>query len=294
MSRALNAAALVVAAVLIGSPAMAGLFGSTPGLDQTAAQATREPIAQLTHDVEHMHPVAMFVLAKRQFDVGNLDEAQFWYYEGKIRWLAYLHNNPELEKGLNEGDRFDVFDNNFSPDIDWCASADVPNFIKIVNRALDWDASHPDDFTPNDSAAKTSVREGLKGLLERTAAQADAIKKAHETGRPCPIAGIRDKDNPYSGNGGAVFGNPDEMVSLYDPKLFAAFKVGVTKKSDVVAALGPPEEWSTDDGGTSTFVYSYHKPELPGLGLSRRVTVSFTFDGKRMLTAIELPKDQTP
>lgn len=295
MVRALNAAALAVAAVFIGSPASAGLFGSTPQVDQATALATHETIEQLTRDVEHMHPVAMFVLAKRQFDAGNLDEAQFWYYEGKIRWLAYLHNNPALEGGLNEGGRFDTFQQDISPDIDWCAAEDVPNYLKIVNRALDWDAAHPDDFTPNDSAAKQSVREGLKGLLARTAAQADAIKQAHaEKLRTCPIAGIKDKDNPYSGNGGALFGNPGGMVSSYDPKRFDAFRVGSTTKEQVVESLGAPEAWTTGDDGTSTLMYSYDMPALPVLGMSQRVIVSFTFNGKKILTAVELPKDKTP
>jgi hypothetical protein len=287
------AVVLLFAGVLLGSPASAGLFGGAPQVDQAAAQATNETIEQLTHNVEHMHPVAMYVLAKRQFDAGNLDEAVFWYYEGKLRWLAYLHNNPALQGPFGEADRFGVFDQDISPDIDWCASEDIPILVRTIGRVLDWDAAHPDDFTPDGSAAKQKVRDGLKELTADTLSKSADIKKAHDQQRrSCPLAGIKDRDDPYSGNGGTLFGRPDEMVSSYDPSRFVAFRVGSTKKGQVVESLGPPEMWSTGNDGTSTLSYSYHKAVLPGL--SQRIIVTFKFDDKKILATIELPKDKSP
>jgi hypothetical protein len=287
---------LFTGALFVPSAASAaGLFGSTPQMDQAAAKATNEPIEQLTRDVEHMHPVAMFVLAKRQFDAGNLDEAGFWYYEGKLRWLSYLYNNPSLGGPFGEADRFSVFDNDISPDIDWCLTGNLPKYLALVGRVLDWDASHADDFTPNVSAAKQKARDGLKELVANAQSREAEIKKAHdEEVRSCPIASSKDQNDPYSGSGGAMFGKPDEMVSVYDPKRFDAFQVGTTKKNEIIAALGPPELWFTENDGSSTISYSYHKPMLPSLSLAQRVVVTFKFNDKKVLTTIELPKNTSP
>jgi hypothetical protein len=290
-----TAIVLFTGAMLVSPASASGLFGGSPQIDQASAQATNEPIAQLTHDVEHMHPVAMYVLAKRQFDAGNLDEATFWYYEGKLRWLAYIHNNPSLQGPTGEADRFSVFDNDISPDIDWCVTENIPNYVSIIGRVLDWDAAHADDFTPNDSAAKQKTRDGLKDLLAETQSKSEEIKKAHdEKRRSCPLTDIKGHSDPYSGSGGAMFGKPDEMVSAYDPKRFDAFQVGSTTKSQVVESLGPPELWFTEDDGSTTLSYSYHKPMLPGLGMLQRAVVSFKFDGRKILTTVDLPKDKAP
>jgi hypothetical protein len=288
-------ATLLVAGTIFATPAPAGPVAGASQVDQIAAKAANEPIEQLTHDVEHMHPVAMFVLAKRQFDAGNLNEAVFWYYEGKLRWLAYLRSDPARQGPFSEADRFGVFDHDISPDIDWCATEDVPNYIRIVNSVIDWDAAHPDDFTPNGSATKEAAREGLKRLVASTALQAPEIKKVHdEKRRQCPLNGAKDPNDRYTGNGGALFGTPPEMVSTYDPKRFETFRVGSTKKNEVYNALGAPEMWFTEGSGASGLSYSYHKAALPGSGLSERVVVTFKFDNKKVLTAIELPKEKAP
>ena len=136
------------------------------------ARANGESSGALLKDVEQAHPVAMMVLAKRLFDEGRLDDADFWYYEGKLRWLSYLHSHPELQGPFGEAEKFQVFDADISPDIDWCASKDLPNHLKIQQAVLDWDASHPDLFTPADSPAKVHARDGLKQLMANETASA--------------------------------------------------------------------------------------------------------------------------
>ncbi len=278
------------------APVSAQIFGDNRQIEAVATKANREPLDDLVRDVEHMHPVAMFVLAKRMFDQRRGDDATFWLYEGELRWKARLAANSNLQGPFGEADRYQVFFADISPDIDWCASEDVPTLIKIYDRVLDWDAAHPDDFAPS-GKAKDDIRQGLKGLGSRLASQADAIKKAHaEKRRTCPISGQIAGDDPYTGDGGALFGRPDEMIGNYDPGRFASLHAGTTKKSEVVKVLGAPEAWATDTEGNSTLYYGYHKPAggVPGFGLSQRVTVGFKFDDKKILTAIDLPKDPTP
>ena len=75
-TRAAFATALVVA-LLISSNAFASALD---GGDRRAAveRGAHEPVAELLHDVEHTHPVAMMLLAKRLFDAARRDEAVFW------------------------------------------------------------------------------------------------------------------------------------------------------------------------------------------------------------------------
>jgi hypothetical protein len=59
-------------------------------------------------------------------------------------------------------------------------------------------------------------------------------------------------------------GTPSVMLTAYDAGTFLPFHVGATPKNEVVTAPG----------------------------MLRRVTVSLKFDAKRILTAVELPKDE--
>ena len=77
-----------------------------------------------------------------------------------------------------------------------------------------------------------------------------------------------------------MFGTPPDMVPAYDASKFAAFRIGVTTKSDVVQALGRPELWFTDTDGNSTLSYPFHMSDAGTaiLGMTRRVSASFTFE----------------
>jgi hypothetical protein len=288
----LRLAVLALSALLAEAPA-AGVSAAPSQLSATAARAMKEPLDDLTRDVEHMHPVAMFVLAKRLFDAGRLDDSVFWFYEGQLRWKSYLQYS-NASGPFGEADRYGVFFEDLGPDINWCAADNLPALLKTYDKVLDWDASHPDDFTPN-GPVKDAQRKGLKDLSVYMVAHADELKKAHEQKtRTCPLDQMKDPDNPYTGDGGALFAVPDEMVGDYDTALFSSFRTGTTTKREVVKALGAPDFWFTDKDGSTSLTYSYHKAlgGIPGFAMSQRVSVTFKFDSKRVLSRIELPKEQ--
>lgn len=170
----------------------------------------------------------------------------------------------------------------------------IPLWLKTIDNVLAWDAAHPDDFTPP-GTPKDVTRKNFLVLKENiTSKQEELERKAAEQDREAGLAG---SDDPYSGDGGAMFGTPQEMVSAYDPHVFDKFKIGVTTKSEVVKSLGKPEMWFTDADGTSTLNYPYFERGDVGLavlGMAHRVSIGFKFDARKTLTAIQLPTNKAP
>jgi hypothetical protein len=264
----------------------AGLFqpADSDTINAATARALKEPIDVLRKDVEHLHPVAMMFLAKRLSDAGQSDQALFWFYEAQLRWRAHISDQFE-------SDMFQRLFSDIGPDINHFAGRHVPIWLKTIDDVLAWDAQHPDDFTPA-GPNKDAARDGLAKFKDYIIAhRAELDQKAAEEDR---MAGTPSPDDPYPGSGGALFGTPQEMVPRYDPERYDGFKVGVTSKKDVVQALGKPEMWDTNPDGSSELSYPVY---LTGgtasvLGMVKRVSVSFTFDAKKILTKITLPSEK--
>lgn len=266
------------------------------GIDLAESRAAKEPLDALLKDVDHAHPAAMFILAKRLLDAGRKDDAVFWFYEGQLRWRALmLTSNPDVEPIVNgEQDHFKVLFADIGPDINYYAHGDIPGLLKTIDRVLAWDASHPDDFTPA-GKTKDAVRSELTKYETWILAHQDAIKASRaEHDRIAQINAS--PDDPYSGSGGMMTGTPAVMLADYDAQKFSAFHVGATAKGDVVKTLGKPEWWLTDKDRSTTIGYSYNKRSAAAATRSavERVTVNFKFDAKQILTAIDLPKDKAP
>ena len=222
----------------------------------------------------------MFFLAQRLFDAGRRDEATFWFYEGQVRWRPLLG-----DPARGDPDRFNDLFERIGPSINGWAMRDLRMYEATIDRVLSWDAAHPDDFTPP-GPEKEKSRQGLKDLLAYTLAHADLLKRAH-LAHPDNYADPT-ADEPYPGSGGAMMGRPVELVSDYDAKRFAQFKIGRTKKAEVANALGGPDQWETSPNGTSALSYSFIGPPVVA-GLRERVLVVFRFDPAKTLTAVELP-----
>jgi len=282
--------AMFACTCFIVAPASAGLFSPADSktISTATKQALNDPIDELTTEVEHLHPVAMFFLAKRLSDSNRMAEATFWFYEGQLRWRAHLKTNHDVM----EQSMFDRQLDDIGPDINTYAFSDVSAMLNMIDAVLDWDAKHPDDFTPA-GTEKDAVRDGLVNFKTYIVEHQDEINKKNEERKHEATATSND---PYAGNGGALFGTPSEMVKPYDAKQFDRFKVGVTKKAEVVRALGKPEWWSTDKDGVCTLGYPYYLtgPGMQLLGMAQSVSVTFTFDKNKVLTKIGLPKQSPP
>ena len=273
--------------MLFANSAIAASFVPTQ-VDAADVKAAGEPLDALVKDVAHQHPSAMFILAKRLFDAGKRDEAVFWFYEGQLRWhalIASMSGQP-----IGEQSHLQVLMSEVGPDINHYAFGDIPALLKTADRVLDWDATHPDDFAPK-GKAKDDARAALKQFEAYVLANEDALVKKHAEDSRLADAGVVAGDS-YSGTGGALMATPAAMLVTYNPRTFAAFRVGITTKGAVVKALGKPEAWTTEPNGITHIAYSYRlaTPAAASMDTVQRALVSFTFSPKRILTAINLPK----
>jgi hypothetical protein len=257
-----------------------------PTIDQSASMGVHEPLDRLTNEVEHLHPIAMMFLARRLFDAGRPDEAVFWFYEAQLRWNAHLDQHPDGRESERYGDLFE----RIGPDINVAAFHDPDALLATLDAVIDWDLKHPDDYT--DSAkARDGQRAGLKDFEAYIRAHRPEIEaRRRELDAQAPPPG----SDPYAGNGGALFAQPSEMLTEYDPALFASLRPGVTGRDEVLKVLGKPEWWDTGDDGASVFGYSYSRSFGAGapLGMTERVQVSVRFDAHKVVTQVELPAAQ--
>jgi hypothetical protein len=158
---ALTAAALCAPA--IAQPQRSG------GLDNIASQTAQ----QIQAGIENKHPAAYYALAKRLFESGARDEAVFWFYAGQIRWRAYLMGNPQLPR---DGDPalFASLSEVVGRPLNQYAFGDIAGLAKTIDRALEWDASHPDRYVKVSEREKS--RSGLMGMKTDMLARADEIR----------------------------------------------------------------------------------------------------------------------
>jgi hypothetical protein len=153
--------------------ALAGMSEGALGQVGTSDWTKQTP-AQIEDRIETKHPAAYFILAIKLFEAGRRDDATFWFYVGQIRYRAYLLSNPKLDPSGDPA----LFSSLFAtagPTINGYAFGDIPQLMNIIDRALDWDAKHPDGLTPK-SPKRDEVRDGLVKLKSQIASQRDEIR----------------------------------------------------------------------------------------------------------------------
>lgn len=134
----------------------------------------RQSPAQIEKGIEAKHPAAYFVLALKLSEQGRHDDATFWFYVGQIRYRAYLLTNPRLDP-TGDPALFSSMFATIGPTINGYAFGDIPQLLKIIDRALEWDEKHPNSFTPK-SPKLDEVREGLVKLKSAILSQQDEIR----------------------------------------------------------------------------------------------------------------------
>jgi hypothetical protein len=152
---------------------LAGTSEGVLGQARTDDWAKQAP-AQIEAGIEKKHPAAYFVLANKLYEEGKKDDATFWFYVGQIRYRAYLRANPNLNPSGDPA-LFSSLFNVTGPTINGYAFGDIPQLLKIIDRALDWDAKHADILTPK-SPVRDEVRDGLVKLKSQIVSQRDEIR----------------------------------------------------------------------------------------------------------------------
>jgi hypothetical protein len=281
--RRLDWRSLVLAMIVILVP---GVVQATPldngDMRAAVARGRDEPIDALIQNVEHAHPIAMFLLAKRLYDLDQRDEAVFLFYVGQLRWRACLAQYPNCGR-----EPFSRLFETIGPDLNQHAFRDLAAYERMVASVLEWDENHHDDYV-TDLAVKERVRHGPREEVEYARAHSDQLRaRQEELARTEAIRG----DDPYGGDGGAIGGMPQELLTAYDANRFAGFRRNVTTRAEVIAALGRPEWWSTDLNGSSTFGYSYLRVTDVSAVLGMAEQVHVRFNASEILLRVNLPQD---
>lgn len=95
---------------------------------------------------DRVSPITMMVLAVRLYDTGSRDEAVFWFYAAKDRYMLLQEvidmNGPEVA-GISEA--MLAFHSLAGPFINSYAFCDIDKQRKARAKALDWTKKHPYD-----------------------------------------------------------------------------------------------------------------------------------------------------
>jgi len=154
---------LIIAALLLPSAAT-----SAP------AKQPAESVEQLIARIDRHHPANYYELAAKLFEQGRRDEAVFWFYVGQIRFRSRLKQIPNLKP---DGDPalFASLSEVVGTPLNRYAFGDIPKLAETIDRALAWDASHEDPYSPK-SPVRDGIRDGLVAMKASMLDKADEIR----------------------------------------------------------------------------------------------------------------------
>ena len=161
----------------LNSPAKVNL---DPDWDQQLSSANRNDIRRAEEGIgakpDLVKPQTLIALAMRLYDVDLRDDALFWYYVGRSRFLTMeaVLDMRSLQL-LKSADIVHSFVHAAQPAMDGYALCSVARQEEIEGRAIDWVAAHPykllgyaelpavaDDRNASLTAAIQQLRDDLK------------------------------------------------------------------------------------------------------------------------------------
>jgi hypothetical protein len=140
MRRLILAAVLSITAVAIHAEAL------------TAESIQSMNNKKVEQNLPDSHPSAYFHYAIKLFKANKQDLGVRWYYVGQIRYRAHLLAHPDLPANAEPAEFADI-NKNLEPAISNWAGGNVRIWVQSINEALQWDASHPNNFTSKEMYA---------------------------------------------------------------------------------------------------------------------------------------------
>jgi hypothetical protein len=126
------------------------LTGCSSTKDTTTSSSNDFPsVEELSYEVTKKHPVTYIQLASELFKNGEKDEAVVWYYIGQMRYRAHLMANPNLEPSGDPA-LYSSLKYIVGTLINEHAGSNVDNWEVLISRALQWNSSNENTFTPKD------------------------------------------------------------------------------------------------------------------------------------------------
>ena len=149
---------------------ISGLLGSTRREDIVAARD------QIAADPKLVTPMTLMVLAIRLYDVGLRDDAVFWFYVAKDRFITLSEVTDIRASGLAQvEDAVRNFSTLAGPFINGYAFCALANQQALRKKALDWVEQHPYEpmFMPRLVGKPGDRRENLKVAIRGIRAGAE-------------------------------------------------------------------------------------------------------------------------
>jgi len=162
-------------------------------LASTSAADIRKVRDAIAAQPDLVKPETMMVLAIRLYDTGQRDDAVFWYYAGRDRFLTMdaVLDMRSLQL-LKVAEVMESFVNAVGPAIDGYALCDVARHQEREDRAIAWVAAHPYKVLGySDLPAQSD---------DRNAALANAVNKLREA----------------SAHNGELLAQPEMLAKLAD------------------------------------------------------------------------------
>lgn len=118
----------------------------------TVEQTLNSPAAHVEASLAESHPSMLYAYAKRLFEAGQKDDAVFWFYAGQLRYRYLLIADPSLSADGAPA-LFASLNASIGQRINAWAGGAPKAWAAAMDRALVWDAAHPNPTTPKDANA---------------------------------------------------------------------------------------------------------------------------------------------
>lgn len=181
-------AAMSIACVTVGSNT--AIAASSLTLDDLS----HESPAQIEQELPASNPANYLLYAQVLWSRGERDQAVFWFYIGELRYRFCL---ASMKSGGQPCDAslFGSLHQEIGSQINLYAGGDPDKWIAEMGKALDWDASHPNGYTPKTTFAtdydKTrSGLEGLRGYVKAHKAELLAAREQNGIGENGMVNGV--------------------------------------------------------------------------------------------------------
>jgi hypothetical protein len=137
--------------------------------------------AALLAQAETLPPATLYMLAARLFAAGQRDAAVRWLYVAQLRARFHLAVEPGLRPDAEPALYAALNEQVGRPVNEW-AFGDVDGVAREMQAALDWDAAHPNGFTPKQGRdeALQRIRAGLAQLRARLVSQRAEIRRQRQ------------------------------------------------------------------------------------------------------------------
>jgi hypothetical protein len=159
-------------------------------------------------------PAILFGAAETLFRNGRKDEGVFWFYAAQLR----MRYQMAFENG-DRGQIMEAFMMNMGPRINNYAFQNVPNFSRILDAVLAWDAKAPNPFRsrPHTPAIDQQIQKVYAGLRAMQAkVVADRVKTEASAQAEAPgiesLYARAEKADSMCGRGQVDPANADEMI----------------------------------------------------------------------------------